>query len=494
MFNAKAKHKEGKRAVLYLRVSTEEQVDNFSLGTQEEICRREALRRGFEIVTLFKEEGRSAKTITGRPVLLKMLEFCRKNKKSISAVFVYRLDRISRQTQNYLTIREKLAQNGISLLSATEPTDDTPTGKFIEQILAANAELENNIRSERAKNGLYARFQAGLMSNKPPLGYKWVNGFAVKDPESFDKVKAAWDIMTTGTKSLRQMAEIMNTWGLRITMNKKNYSLRWQAAQRIFRSKFYMGKLVSRTYQEEVAGQHAPMITEEQFNKVQVILNGRSSKNVSITRIRDNLDFPLRRLIGCNKCGASLTAAWSMGRRRKYPYYWCAKRCNSKSIRAIDLENAVIVQLQNMQWTPKAIEFLLFLITKKYKQRLAIIQRLNKTGLQTIDSLKAQQQTLIEKNLSGVYSDEIFIEQNNIFKKKLQQAQLTQSNSFLELYSPDKVNGIVSNFASSINNLYKRLDIGQKRVLFSLIFRTKPLWRYSGLTDIHVSKFINISN
>ena len=67
-----------KNAVIYLRVSSEEQVENFSLGTQEEICRREATRRGFEIVQVFREEGRSAKTITGRPTLIKLLEFCRK--------------------------------------------------------------------------------------------------------------------------------------------------------------------------------------------------------------------------------------------------------------------------------------------------------------------------------------------------------------------------------------------------------------------------------
>jgi len=46
-----------KKAVIYLRVSTEEQVDNFSLGTQEEICKKEATRRGFEVVQVFREEG-----------------------------------------------------------------------------------------------------------------------------------------------------------------------------------------------------------------------------------------------------------------------------------------------------------------------------------------------------------------------------------------------------------------------------------------------------
>lgn len=84
------------KAVLYLRVSTEEQVDNYSLETQENICKKEAERKNLEIMQIFREEGRSAKTITGRPALVEMLEFCRKNKRVISTVIIYRLDRISR--------------------------------------------------------------------------------------------------------------------------------------------------------------------------------------------------------------------------------------------------------------------------------------------------------------------------------------------------------------------------------------------------------------
>ena len=58
---------DGKRAVIYLRVSSEEQVDNFSLSTQEDICRKEAEKRGYEIIEIFEEKGRSAKSISGRP-------------------------------------------------------------------------------------------------------------------------------------------------------------------------------------------------------------------------------------------------------------------------------------------------------------------------------------------------------------------------------------------------------------------------------------------
>src|SRR5579883_1493672 len=136
-----------KTAIIYLRVSSEEQVENFSLETQEEICRKEAKRRGYEVIEVFREEGRSAKTITGRPELLKLLEYCRRNKKSIDAVFIYRLDRISRQTQDYLAIRKRLTDYGISLISANEPTGNSPTEKLLETIMASFAQHDNDVRS-----------------------------------------------------------------------------------------------------------------------------------------------------------------------------------------------------------------------------------------------------------------------------------------------------------------------------------------------------------
>ena len=96
-----------KNAVLYLRVSTEEQVENFSLGTQEEICTREAQFKGYKVTKIFKEEGKSAKTIVGRKILIEMLEYCRKNKSEVEAVIIYKTDRLSRQIFDYLIIRKK---------------------------------------------------------------------------------------------------------------------------------------------------------------------------------------------------------------------------------------------------------------------------------------------------------------------------------------------------------------------------------------------------
>ena len=110
-----------------------------------------------------------------------MLEYCRQHKKEVDAVIVYRLDRISRQTADYLAIRKKLSECDIKLVSATEPTGSSPTEKFIETMLAGFAQMDNDVRSERSKNGMKARFMSGLSNGYVPLGYLNQNGYAIKD-------------------------------------------------------------------------------------------------------------------------------------------------------------------------------------------------------------------------------------------------------------------------------------------------------------------------
>jgi len=408
---------DGKKAVIYLRVSTEEQVDNFSLDTQEEICRREATKRGYEVIEIFREEGKSAKTIIGRPVLINLLEYCRKNKHRIQAVIVYRLDRISRQTSDYLAIRKKLTENDVTIISATEPTGDSPTEKLVETILAGFAQLDNDIRSERAKNGLRARFLSGLISGRPPLGYKFQAGYAVKDPEIWDRVKDAWDLMATGTKGLIEMGKIMTEWGLREVHGGVIHNIRSQTAGRIFRLKFYTGKMTSVTYPEEVQGQHAPMISEEQFYKVEAILDGRNPNKLALSkRTFENKDFPLRRIIKCGKCGTGLTGAWTKGCTKKYPYYWCGGRCNFKMIKVKELENVLISVLKETTPTQECLNLFIKFLYETYHVRVSRLQKIKNEADGEIEKLRALRKVLVEKNLAGVYSDEIFKEQSAIIR------------------------------------------------------------------------------
>ena len=475
---------QNKSAILYLRVSSEEQVENFSLGTQEEICIREATRRGYVIIETFREEGRSAKNISGRPELLKLLEFCRRNRRTVGAVFIYRLDRISRQTQDYLYIRKKLFDYGISIISANEPTGNSPTDKLLETIMASFAQHDNDVRSERTRNGLRARFLSGLCTGHAPLGYKSEHGHIVKDGENFDKMKNAWDLMTTGTKSLEEIAQIMNGWGMRKVVAGKEYKLRSQTTSRLFHMKFYMGILTSDKYPEEVIGQHEAMITQEQFYKVQAIIDGRNQCGMTVgKRLNDNPDFPLRRSIKCGKCGGHLTGGWSKGRTKKYAYYICKNRCGAPSIAVQKLGDSLIEFLHGITPSKEQLEVALMVLRKKFSQNVNAIKTKREKAEEEITQLKELRQSLVLNHLKKIYSDEVYEEQSKVIEGKITSFEKVLGQNTFYKYTMDDVDKFMRDKFSDLGKTYLESEPGERRVLLGSICPAGLAWQYSGLSN-----------
>jgi site-specific DNA recombinase len=86
-----------KRAVIYCRVSTKDQVQNLSLPTQHKSCAEFCERNGYDVAEVFVEKGESAKT-ADRTELKKLLGFCSKNKGRIGAVVVYFVESLCPRT------------------------------------------------------------------------------------------------------------------------------------------------------------------------------------------------------------------------------------------------------------------------------------------------------------------------------------------------------------------------------------------------------------
>lgn len=486
---------QSEKAVVYIRVSTEEQVENYSLGTQEEICRKEAEKRKLEVVKVFREEGRSAKTITGRPTLIEMLEYCRKHKREIGSVIVYRLDRVSRQTSDYLVIRRKLVECEIQLISATEPTGNSPTEKFVETMLAGFAQMDNDIRSERAKNGLRARFQAGLTSYVT-MGYVNKNGYVIENPETFKKLQTSWHLMSTGTKTLRNIANILTEQG--VAQRQKGGKMLPQQVNRMFRNKFYAGYVISKKYGQEVQGQHPPMVTEELFYKVQAILDGRNH-NISrplAKRHRDNPDFPLRRIVKCEICGASFTGGKSKGKREYYGYYFCRHRCKDSNVTSAKLVQDTADYLGKISLTENTAKLFNAFLRRTYFQRAKTLQKRREEADTELKKQYETRQALIEKNLAGIYSDDMFKEQNKILEEKISIIQFTKNDELLDKYDLAPITKFVETKLTDLPKTFETSmkkdpepDLGQIRMLLCSIFPSGMPYGRNGYSNTEISPF-----
>lgn len=141
-----------KIALLYARVSTSMQVqDGISLEVQERTLRQAAELAGYKNVQLVREEGRSGKSIKGRPALRGALADLESGK--AHALFVTRLDRLSRSTQDFLSIidHSKTYEWRLVLLDLNLDTSSYQS-RFVVTIMSALAEMERSIISERQKD------------------------------------------------------------------------------------------------------------------------------------------------------------------------------------------------------------------------------------------------------------------------------------------------------------------------------------------------------
>ena len=138
-------------AYLYARVSTQIQVnDGISLDAQVRQMEYAALAADYEPLIL-REEGRSGKSIQGRPVLRNALDDLDTGK--ASALYVTRLDRLARSTKDFLSIVDRSHKYGwrLALLDLGLDTA-THQGRFVVTIMAAMAEMERGMISERQKD------------------------------------------------------------------------------------------------------------------------------------------------------------------------------------------------------------------------------------------------------------------------------------------------------------------------------------------------------
>lgn len=139
-------------ALLYARVSTQMQVtDGISLDAQEKELRNAASLAGYTDMELVREEGRSGKSIKGRPALRASLE--RLESGQASALFVTKVDRLARSTKDFLSIIDKANTQGWRLVLLDLNLDTSSyQGRFVVTIMSALAEMERSVIASRQRD------------------------------------------------------------------------------------------------------------------------------------------------------------------------------------------------------------------------------------------------------------------------------------------------------------------------------------------------------
>ncbi|MBR6336536.1 MAG: recombinase family protein [Ruminococcus sp.] len=147
-----------------------------SIENQIEICKR-ALKAQYGVddddIAVFEDEGFSGGN-TRRPQFQEMMRRCREGE--FRLVICYRLDRISRNTADFVKTYDELKENGVGFKSVSDNLDDTsPMGKAMMMISSVFAQLERDIITERITDNMRELAKSGRwLGGNPPTGYKSV--------------------------------------------------------------------------------------------------------------------------------------------------------------------------------------------------------------------------------------------------------------------------------------------------------------------------------
>lgn len=261
------------KLLIYARVSSQEQVSGYSLDAQENLCRLWAAENEHEVVKVFIEFGKSART-DKRPAFQSAIQFCLAG--GADAILVHKSDRFARNLLDYLTYQDMLKSKDKRILSVSEEflNDDSPESNFVSKVIGAVSEYVSDNIGREAQKGRNQKASSGSWPGSiPPFGYVRESRFSiVPHKENAAHVRLAFREFATGQYTLMAWANKAFELGITSEAGKKMFASAWQ---RIFRNKFYLGKFDWKG--EEIVGDHVAIIAQSDFDKVNDLLTANDS-------------------------------------------------------------------------------------------------------------------------------------------------------------------------------------------------------------------------
>ena len=262
---------------LYIRVSTEKQADEgFSLDMQESRLRAYCEAQQWNVCPnhVYVDAGISGKS-TDREQFQAMMQAARAG--DIKRIVAIKLDRLARNTKDFLQLVETLQGFGCDLVLIKESFDtSTPQGKFALTMFAAIAELEASTITERVMAGKAQKAsEGGYNGSQCPFGYVYAdNAFAVNETQA-GTVKEVFKLFIAGS-GMSAIAENLNQKNIGTV---RGGSWRSNTIRYILTNGFYAG--LSQWGETEVEGNQPAIITrkvyEQAHKRLQTIKPGRSA-------------------------------------------------------------------------------------------------------------------------------------------------------------------------------------------------------------------------
>jgi DNA invertase Pin-like site-specific DNA recombinase len=479
------------RAILYTRVSTDEQNNGYSPSDQKDKLYRFCENRNIEIVGFYHDDE-SGKSFE-RPEWKKIMEFLKKNKNSVDSIYFIKWDRFSRNAPEAYNELNKLKKFGVEAKAIEQPLDlEIPEQKLMLAIYLTAPEVDNDRRALNIFNGIRRAKKEGRWLGGCPIGYKNKRNefnkpiIAPEGGEIERLVKEAFKEFSTGLYSTEDLRKKMNEKGLNSSRN---------SFYNMLRNKVYIGQILVPAYKNEpevwVKGQHIGIIDKDIFYECQDVIEGRKKKiPQTFVVLRD--EFPLRGFLCCSICGKKLTASNSRGRRGVlYPYYHCSKGCAERH--KAELVNSSFENLlSEIKFKSKRLDFLAGIIKDKMNEKNVNNrlerERINKEIIKQNNRKENARNLLLDGELNSEEYNEI---------KALAQKSIENLTRNLNKLS-DTIQNINEKIdesmyiLSNLKNLYTERDTAVKQRIIGSIFKGNLVFEKNEVRTPEMNKLASL--
>lgn len=398
------------RYFVYCRKSSEaEDRQVQSIESQRTELQRILDDQGLDVVGVF-EEAQSAKQ-PGRPLFTDMMR--RLEAGEANGIVAWAPDRLARNSIDGGRLIYLLDTGALrDLKFATYTFENNSQGKFMLQIMFGQSKYYSDALSDMVKRGNRTKAEKGWRPNAVPLGYQ--NDPATKtivvDPAYAPLVRRIFDLALTGGYSARRIARIArDDWAFRTPVRRRRGGkpMPPNSVLQLLQNPFYAGHFTwaGETY----AGAHTPLVTPEEFARVQTLVGRRRGER------RQRYSFPLTGVIRCGSCDRAVTAEHKTNRHgHRYIYYHCAKTgfgrpCREPSVRSEALLAQVEAGLARLATNAEIADRLLRLFklhTEKTRLSATVVRENVEKRLREVQS---QITELTRLRISGVIPDDEFL-------------------------------------------------------------------------------------
>ena len=423
-----------KRAIIYARVSTDMQRDNFSIPSQVAECLKYVMACNYSLVGNQFVDSNNGRDVVpehpgatpayvddftsrelSRPSLDAALHFLETH--GFDVMVVHALDRLARDPYIRQTLEREFNKHGAHVEFVLGGYDESPEGEVRKDLDATFAKWENAKRVERSLRGKHRKAESGKwVHGMPPYGYRVdidADGGLAVIPEQATVVQLIFRLYTEDHYSIREIISILNSDG---SIPKKGGQA-WakSSINHILDNTAYAGycffnktrregtRDVYKEKKEWIKIPVTPIISGATFEKALQ----RKKENQRHFRKRPKHKYLLNRLVVCSECNRPYVAQYTPPSKRRgpngiktYRHRIIAGHCMNKQFTCRYVDEYAWSKVLNILFYPDALE-------AGYEQSLEYQKQMMARKMAQIETLERALQKLKQKrkNLSNAYLD-----------------------------------------------------------------------------------------